>query len=65
MTQNTTSKSKIFSIRIDNDILNHVQEMAKREDLSVSYIIRKALRKGLNLPQLAKDTPVQLPENWE
>lgn len=50
---------------MEADILNHVQEMAKRDDLPVSYIIRKALRKGLNLPQLAKDTPVQLPENWE
>lgn len=50
---------------MDTDILNHVQEMAKRDDLPVSYIIRKALRKGLNMPQLAKDTPVQLPENWE
>lgn len=65
MTQLSTSKTRLFSIRIDNDILKHVQEIAEKEDLPVSYILRKALRKGLNMPQLAKDTPVQLPENWE
>jgi len=60
-----TQKSKVLSIRLEQDLLEMLQAIADREGLPTSYIIRRALRKALSLPLVSKETPMKVPENWE
>jgi predicted transcriptional regulator len=38
-------KDKLFSVRMDASLLKKLQEIAKREDRSVNYIINRACEK--------------------
>jgi predicted transcriptional regulator len=38
------AEEKMFSIRIDAETLEKIQKIAKREERSVSYIIRRACK---------------------
>lgn len=38
------AEEKMFSVRIDADTLEKIQKIAKREERSVSYIIRQACK---------------------
>jgi len=62
----TTPKSSVITLRLDTETYNVLQDIAKREEIPVSYVLRRALKKGLNLPILAKEQErIGLPENWD
>jgi predicted HicB family RNase H-like nuclease len=44
--------SKTLKVRIDNDLLEHVKEEAKRLDTDVSTYVRWCIRTGLYLGDL-------------
>ena len=58
-------KSKVLSLRLEQDLLENLQAIADREGIPLSYIIRRALRKALNMPVSSKESPVKLPDCWE
>ena len=58
-------KSKVLSLRLEQDLLESLQAIADREGIPLSYIIRRALRKALNMPVSSKESPVKLPDTWE
>lgn len=58
-------KSKVLSLRLEQDLLENLQAIADREGIPLSYIIRRALRKALNMPVSSKESPVKLPDSWE
>lgn len=59
-------KTQVISLRLESDLFTALQLIAKREDTSTAFIIRRALRKGLNLPMPSKEAdPIKLPESWE
>ena len=58
-------KSKVLSLRLEQDLLENLQAIADREGIPLSYIIRRALRKALNMPVSGKESPVKLPDSWE
>lgn len=60
-----TQKTKVITLRLEADLLDNLQLIAKREGIPLSYIVRRGLRKALNLPVVSKETPVKLPDSWE
>ena len=61
----TTPKNTVITLRLDTETYNVVHEMAKKEEIPVSYVLRRAIKKGLNLPILAKEqNRLDLPD-WE
>ena len=64
------AKSTPITLRLDTDLYKALQSTAKAEEIPVSYVIRRALRKGLNLPApgVAQGLDAQadkLVESWE
>jgi predicted transcriptional regulator len=62
------AKSTPITLRLDTELYNVLQDIAKREEIPASYVIRRALRKGLGLdPAKAniRDTTAELAESWE
>ena len=59
-------KTTVITLRISTDLLKTIREQANKEELPMSYIIRKAIKAGLNAPAKpqVKSTEVELPE-WE
>lgn len=63
--QSNTTKSVVMSIRVEADLYAHLKKVSEREDIPVSLLIRRAIKKGLNLPVLAKEAErVSMPD-WE
>ena len=65
MTQNNP-KTTVITLRLGTDLLKAIREQANKEELPMSYIIRKAIKTGLNIPAKpqVKSTEVEMPE-WE
>jgi hypothetical protein len=56
---------------LDTDLYTVLRTTAANEDIPVSYVIRRALRKGLGLPKTSeqspqtKDTTAEIATEWE
>mgnify|MGYP003332777103 CR=1 FL=1 len=61
----TTPKNTVITLRLDTETYNVVHAMAKKEEIPVSYVLRRALKKGLNLPVLAKEQDRLALPDWE
>ena len=61
------AKSTPITLRLDTDVYKYLQDIAKREEIPVSFVIRRTLRKGLGIK--LGETPVDLSEkltaDWE
>lgn len=65
------ARSTPITLRLDTDLYTVLRTTAANEDIPVSYVIRRALRKGLGLPKLSdanpeiKDTSTEIATEWE
>lgn len=50
------TKTHVVTIRLTTDDYNVLHGMAKKDDVPLSIVIRRSLRKGLGLPETAKVT---------
>lgn len=65
MTQNL-QKSTVYNLRLDAELYNAISTIAEREQIPLSFVIRRAIKKGLGMTILAKEQErISLPENWE
>jgi predicted DNA binding CopG/RHH family protein len=65
MSQNNP-KTTVITLRISTDLLETIRAQANKEELPMSYIIRRAIKAGLKLetkPEV-KSTEVKMPD-WE
>jgi predicted DNA binding CopG/RHH family protein len=62
----SNSKTTVITLRLATDLLEALRAQANKEEIPMSYIIRKALKMQLNLsPKPAtKSTEVTMPD-WE
>ena len=62
----TTQKSTILTLRLPHELYAQCKTVADKEEIPVSYVIRRAIRAGLKLDQKpqVKSTEVELPD-WE
>ena len=65
MTQ-ATQKSTILTLRLSHELYAQCKTIADKEEIPVSYVIRRAIKAGLNQGQKpqVKSTEVELPD-WE
>jgi predicted transcriptional regulator len=62
----TTLKSTVITLRLSHELHNSCKTVADKEEIPVSYVIRRAIKAGLKAetkPQV-KSTEVEMPE-WE
>ena len=65
------SNSTVITLRIKTDLYNEVKAVAEKEDIPASFVIRRAIKRGLAMPHTStKPTqPVQkiaeFNEEWE
>lgn len=59
------AKSTPITLRLDTDIYNALKSISEKEEIPTSYVIRRILRKGLNLTQSTATTEIKMPDNWE
>ena len=66
MSQNNP-KTTVITLRISTDLLETIRAQANKEELPMSYIIRRAIKAGLKLETkpVPKSTETTLPEDWE
>jgi predicted DNA binding CopG/RHH family protein len=66
MAQNNP-KTTVITLRIATDLLETIRSQANKEELPMSYIIRRAIKAGLNAETkpVIKSTTTTLPEDWE
>ena len=61
------AKSTPITLRLDTDMYKFLQDVAKREEIPVSFVIRRTLRKGLGIKQ--GEAPAEIDEkltaDWE
>lgn len=62
----TTPKSTIITLRLSHELHDLCKAVADKEEIPVSYVIRRAIKKGLNTESkpVVKSTEVEMPE-WE
>jgi predicted DNA binding CopG/RHH family protein len=65
MAQNSP-KTTVITLRLDTKLLEAIRTEANKEELPMSYIIRRAIKAGLNIPTkpMPKSTEVEMPD-WE
>lgn len=51
------TKSHIVTLRLTTDIYDVVQKIAKTDDIPQSFVIRRALKKGLGIQETTSITP--------
>jgi predicted transcriptional regulator len=63
---NTSPKSTVITLRLSQDLHSLCKAQADKEEIPVSYVIRRAIKKGLNMETkpAIKSTEVEMPE-WE
>jgi predicted transcriptional regulator len=63
----TTPKSTIITLRLSHELHNLCKAQADKEEIPVSYVIRRAIRAGLKAETkpVPKSTETTLPEDWE
>lgn len=62
----TTPKTTVITLRIATDLLETIRAQANKEELPMSYVIRRAIKAGLvtTTKPVPKSTEVEMPE-WE
>ena len=50
------ANSTVVTLRISTDIYNVVREIAEKEDIPASFVIRRAIKKGLGITQSTTPT---------
>lgn len=60
-------KTTVITLRIATDLLEAIRAQANKEELPMSYLIRKAIKTHLNLAPkpTVKSTEIEVPEDWE
>jgi predicted DNA binding CopG/RHH family protein len=63
----SSPKTTVITLRITTDLLETLRSQANKEEIPMSYIIRRALKKHLNteVKPVPKSTETTLPEDWE
>jgi len=60
-----TTKTAVLTLRLDTELMDLCKAIAKKEEVPLSIVIRKAIRKGLNTTGLIpKNDGDQLPD-WD
>ena len=60
------SKSVVVTLRVDQEVYNQYKAQAESEDIPITYVLRRVLKRGINAeskPQV-KSTTATLP-SWE
>lgn len=62
----STQKSTIITLRLSLELYGQCKAVADKEEIPLSYVIRRAIKKGLNAESkpVPKSTEVEMPE-WE
>lgn len=62
----SSPKTTVITLRLDTKLLEAIRSQANKEELPMSYIIRKAIKTGLNAENkpVPKSTEVEMPD-WE
>jgi predicted DNA binding CopG/RHH family protein len=60
------TKTTVVTLRLDTNLLETIRAQANKEELPMSYIIRRAIKKSLEteIKPPAKSTDVSMPD-WE
>jgi predicted DNA binding CopG/RHH family protein len=63
----SNTKTTVITLRIATDLLETLRSQANKEEIPMSYIIRRALKSHLNAENkpVVKSTTTTLPEDWE
>ena len=66
-TVQSSPKTTVITLRLDTKLLETIRSQANKEEIPMSYVIRKAIRTGLNAESkpVVKSTETTLPEDWE
>jgi predicted transcriptional regulator len=60
-----STKTEVITLRLDKEMMEALQAIAKAEEIPVSYVVRRALKKGVSYSVLPKkDGDLTLPD-WE
>lgn len=60
-----TTKSEVITLRLDKELMEACKVIAKREEIPMSYVIRRALKKGLSYSASTKsEDDLSLPD-WD
>jgi predicted transcriptional regulator len=60
-----TTKTAVLTLRLDTDLMDLCKAIAKREEIPVSIVIRRAIRKGLNTTGLLPKTDGDQLPDWD
>jgi predicted transcriptional regulator len=60
-----TTKTAVLTLRLDTDLMDLCKAIAKREEIPVSIVIRRAIRKGLNATGLTSRTDGDQLPDWD
>lgn len=60
-----TTKTEVITLRLDKETMEAVKAIAKRDESPISIVLRRALKKGLNMSSTGKsDADLALPD-WD
>jgi hypothetical protein len=60
-----TTKTAVLTLRLDTDLMDLCKAIAKKEEVPVSIVIRRAIRKGLNMTGLTSRTDGDQLPDWD
>jgi predicted transcriptional regulator len=60
-----TTKTAVLTLRLDTELMDLCKAIAKREEIPVSIVIRRAIRKGLNMTGLTSRTDGDQLPDWD
>jgi predicted transcriptional regulator len=60
-----TTKTAVLTLRLDTELMDLCKAIAKREEIPVSIVIRRAIRKGLNATGLTSRTDGDQLPDWD
>jgi predicted transcriptional regulator len=60
-----TTKTAVLTLRLDTDLMDLCKAIAKKEEVPVSIVIRRAIRKGLNTTGLLPKTGDEQLPDWD
>jgi predicted transcriptional regulator len=60
-----TTKTAVLTLRLDTDLMDLCKAIAKKEEIPVSIVIRRAIRKGLNTTGLTSRTDGDQLPDWD
>jgi predicted transcriptional regulator len=60
-----TTKTAVLTLRLDTELMDLCKAIAKKEEVPVSIVIRRAIRKGLNATGLTSRTDGDQLPDWD